>query len=182
MFSPNVNNTIKNRLPLGSRFYEFVVSYSFFIIPQGSSPCVKLIMSSSMGHLLYYNFLRLSVASIILQEFLFVHCLTLLSTRSASGFLLQLNGRLIDTRPSVFVLSARSVTARQKHIISFQIFFCSGVLTKKSRAFFKDAGFYIFREDRIFRNRALLRRYFLRRRDCTSTFLFPRLSRPKYRC
>jgi len=42
-----------------------------------------------MGHLLSYSFLRLSVASIVIQEFLFVHSLSFLSTRSASGFLLQ---------------------------------------------------------------------------------------------
>lgn len=44
-------------------------------------------MSSSIGRLLFYGFLRLSVAPTIIQEFLFVHNLSFLSTRSASGFL-----------------------------------------------------------------------------------------------
>lgn len=54
--------------------------------------CAKLVLSTFMGHLLFYGFLRLSVTSTIIQGFLFVHSLSLLSTRLASGFLLQETG------------------------------------------------------------------------------------------
>ena len=68
-------------------------------------------MSSSMGHLLYYNFVRLSVALIILQDFLFVHSLSSLSTRSASGFLRHKKRSSPIAEKNVFIVSRRSFIA-----------------------------------------------------------------------
>ena len=55
----------------GDILNEFAVIYLFIINPQGYLPCAKLSMSFIRPPVLLL--LRLSVASIVLQEFIFVH-------------------------------------------------------------------------------------------------------------
>ena len=100
MFSPNVNNTIKNRLPLGRRFYEFVVSYSFFIIPQGSSPCAKLLLTLSCSLIIMssdcvFLFCDWQVASYCttIGVFVLLHRLTFTEPRHYGGVFLYIKKR-----------------------------------------------------------------------------------------